>query len=1613
MVTLPRLAFGLGLGLAASFCNATTGVAEVCAALPTRPADSIHLLPNTIGKKTWESRLSACQAVDNPDARFAEATFLVNMGDISGATEKLTPLIKVLPSTAALLLADIITEQWKDAQASLQKSEELYRPLLDGQHPEADEGLGVALLKGSSDPVVRKRAFELLQGAIEKGSTSAQARMGASLFYTGINSEEKAAGLQKMETAAATGNRAAVIELGRIFSFGLGVERNQERAEELLSRPVVSEAAESQYLLALLWKAGWRIPASVSKPMSEELQDLVRRLLARPQAGPGAGPSLTDEQRNQMQKRVMELNSLMQVHWDGDKAISLLRLSASQEYLPAIVSLGTALSFGKYGQFDPTEGIHWLMIAYERGDAAAAERLGILHEMKVAGLNDDDAVSYYKTAADRTFARSMFAMERLKPTNTLNASVTWAEEQKRTSRIIQGLGLHEFDRAMPYQHLYARNLPEASPYFEAARYVRLSVLTKDGEQVFGGLLSAGDRVRLARGSGEIIRVTRMGALGGDPLLGTLYRDQVEVGTMSFGSDQFAEVTGTIPDFGNDISAAVPGIPETGIVFRADEGFENAISVHDPDFKRELRTSGYKWSGPYDDGPSHLYTPTDVSIPNLPRLAATIRGGTLLEIIVDGSPIFKGRIPDRTNLYLDFAPADIRAGIHVAWPQDVTKMPSEAARDWMPKPAPTIVSGDRSIGWIYSQYDTAADKLYASFVEANASVAAWNAELKGDYQSSLRLRCSEYELAHLRAGGAAVETARAYASIATSLEMNGRLDEAIVVRETALSAMKDLDERPYADVVEQLLSLANLYSAKRDLTRAIAAAREALAMATLLPRGASAISSQPYDSRFSTYPQQAKVLAPMADLPHEMVQRATEMLARFYGEVEDFDRSYIYLQQLAAFDLFDDPEEETNGNMEAYVALADVAHRSGNHRVGWIAGSFVLPKAKADAGQRDKPDPIPPVTIPAGIEGVFGPAEKSAIVGRALLLLGDAYWAAGKPWSYSSPAYEASLKSGLGSTGPGTSLAVRAGAKLAFANWITGRDDSNLSMLKDAGAFDSVRNSFPFVEALDRDTRAMFASAYLGTLQRPPAIRDTDALKRASEASSVFLMDDNESFSRNYQVARLRRRANSSAQLSAIDGWVNARSDFDRSIRVLNSSIGSKFTDGNLEKQWDASRRARDRLSAAEDLLQRSFSVGLVSLTGADLIDQVQKALAPDEVVVSLTPTRFAVYALVITNNSIAVRFAAINDAELVERVRAMRNALDPLQAGAPASKAGGISTSMEALLRMRPYTIGLFEAEAVSKRRWILISHDVLRNIPIEAIPLNPAAPDDLNTVGKDWDGWPGLSKEIGYLPSLGALVDLRSDFPSSTATNPISVIADPLLPGDPRYDSSFASTLSNIGDWFRRKRTFLNFDSWLGSDVALSPIPETAHLAYDVVKQLGGSAANVYVGSRATRKAIESAGDLQKSRVLVFATHGETAESFPQIGEPFLVLTSDQKDPMGFEPLRASEISRLNLDAELVFLSACSTAAADGTPARAGFSGLADSFLSAGARSLVVTEWKVQTRPAYVAVTEALKASKDGATSGEAMRLARLAMARQFGAPSYWSAFVYIGDPGHRWALK
>jgi CHAT domain-containing protein len=104
--------------------------------------------------------------------------------------------------------------------------------------------------------------------------------------------------------------------------------------------------------------------------------------------------------------------------------------------------------------------------------------------------------------------------------------------------------------------------------------------------------------------------------------------------------------------------------------------------------------------------------------------------------------------------------------------------------------------------------------------------------------------------------------------------------------------------------------------------------------------------------------------------------------------------------------------------------------------------------------------------------------------------------------------------------------------------------------------------------------------------------------------------------------------------------------------------------------------------------------------------------------------------------------------------------------------------------------------------------------------------------------------------------------------------------------------------------------------------------------------------------------------------------------------------------------------------LSACNTAAADGTPGAEGLSGLAKAFFHAGARSLLVSHWPVDSVATVKLTTSAFRALESDPTIGraEAFRRAMLAMIDGAGKstgtafeahPLYWAPFVVVGEGG------
>jgi CHAT domain-containing protein len=106
---------------------------------------------------------------------------------------------------------------------------------------------------------------------------------------------------------------------------------------------------------------------------------------------------------------------------------------------------------------------------------------------------------------------------------------------------------------------------------------------------------------------------------------------------------------------------------------------------------------------------------------------------------------------------------------------------------------------------------------------------------------------------------------------------------------------------------------------------------------------------------------------------------------------------------------------------------------------------------------------------------------------------------------------------------------------------------------------------------------------------------------------------------------------------------------------------------------------------------------------------------------------------------------------------------------------------------------------------------------------------------------------------------------------------------------------------------------------------------------------------------------------------------------------------------LMAEEILGLNLNADLVVLSACDTGR--GKITGDGVVGLSRSLLTAGVSSLVVSLWQVpddSTAQLMVLFYQNLQQGLDKAT---ALRNAMLEMKKTHPEPIHWAAFTAIGE--------
>ena len=154
---------------------------------------------------------------------------------------------------------------------------------------------------------------------------------------------------------------------------------------------------------------------------------------------------------------------------------------------------------------------------------------------------------------------------------------------------------------------------------------------------------------------------------------------------------------------------------------------------------------------------------------------------------------------------------------------------------------------------------------------------------------------------------------------------------------------------------------------------------------------------------------------------------------------------------------------------------------------------------------------------------------------------------------------------------------------------------------------------------------------------------------------------------------------------------------------------------------------------------------------------------------------------------------------------------------------------------------------------------------------------------------------------------------------------------------------------------------------------------------------------------------DLRDFKIIHFATHGELAGVIKGQNEPFLVLTPPKiGTSLNDGILTMSEIMNLENNADLVILSACNTAGGNIRQSE-GFSGLARAFLFSGSKSVLVSNWYVETFAAMELTTAMIKELKENPKISTSRALTKsmkkfIKNNNKKSHPFYWAPFVVVG---------
>ncbi|MCI0604307.1 CHAT domain-containing protein [bacterium] len=276
-----------------------------------------------------------------------------------------------------------------------------------------------------------------------------------------------------------------------------------------------------------------------------------------------------------------------------------------------------------------------------------------------------------------------------------------------------------------------------------------------------------------------------------------------------------------------------------------------------------------------------------------------------------------------------------------------------------------------------------------------------------------------------------------------------------------------------------------------------------------------------------------------------------------------------------------------------------------------------------------------------------------------------------------------------------------------------------------------------------------------------------------------------------------------------------------------------------------------------------------------------------------------------------------------------------------------------------------------SKKSWIVIPDSVLHYVPLETLITER---DEL------------LLKryQFSYAPSATIWANLRTNQGTENRSRTqLLAFADPELLSDSSNQERSLSQLRRL---------------------------KYARLEVEGISALyPQTASTLYFGEQATEANFKKEPILQY-KIIHLATHAVVDEEFPRRSG---IILSQTKEAEEDGILQMHEIVNLNLNADLVVLSACETGLGKLVGGE-GIVGLMRAFLYAGTKDVVVTLWNVDDKSTADLMKRFYVHMKSGKSKTESLRQAKLEFIRSaesgsgyaaYSNPYYWGPFELVGS--------